>query len=94
MYTAFRALPASPSYQPPRYGFIVSLSNLELVGSRQLVTAAPKRLEDLNGWGYTSGKAALLHLWIPELLFLSASSFFECQVNQRATCHVVISQGV
>lgn len=35
-----------------------------------------------------------LRLRAPWLLFLPASSFFECQVNQRATCHVIISQGV
>lgn len=35
-----------------------------------------------------------LRLRAPHLLFLPASSLFEGQVNQRATSHVVISQGV
>lgn len=56
--------------------------------------AAPKRPEwkqDWEGWGYNTDT---LHLRAPQLLFLPASSLFECQVNQRATRHVVISQGV
>lgn len=58
------------------------------------VDAAPKRPEwkqDWEGWGYNTDT---LCLRAPRLLLLPASSLFECQVNQRATRHVVISQGV
>lgn len=44
--------------------------------------------------GATQVAKELSHLRAPRLLFLPASSFFERQVNQRATCHVIISQGV
>lgn len=58
------------------------------------MATAPKRPEweqDWEGWGYNMDT---LRLRAPQLLFLPASSLFECQVNQRATRHVVISQGV